>query len=679
MKGTVRELKGSTSLVRSLSWLLLSGSIQFGPLAMAETPRTVFSTYLGTRADDRGKAVAYDVDGNLVIAAGAQVVKISPDGSERLATIPVNDGAEAMATDGSGSTLVASRGILTRYGPDGIPSYHVSLGETIGRMAVAADPQGNAYFAGSTESSNQETRNAHQPANAGLRDFYVLKVSPSGALIYATYLGGTQQDTAAAIAADAEGNAYVTGRTLSSNFPTANPLRDRPFDSGFGDAVVVKLGPSGELLYSTYWGGNGNDSPQGITVGPDGSFVICGGTEAFDFPQVKSLQRNLAGSWDAFVTRFHPSGRPVEFSTFYGGSGVDVAEAIAIGADGSLMITGETQSPEFPLKDPIQEVYGGKGGLAGDAFLLRLFPRGTGINYASYFGGASGDLGLAVAFGPDDQVAVAGYTRSTDLNLVKPIQPALSGGDDAFLLVLEPGGPRISAAGVVNAASNLGGAVAPGEIVVIWGGEIGPAELTTLQLDDEGRVAAQLGGVRALFDGVAAPLVYVSANQVSGIVPYSVAGRVETTLQIEYAGKLSNPVTLPVVAAAPAVFSTNFSGTGQGAILNQDGITPNSQAKPAEPGSIVAAYCTGEGQTVPAGVDGMLAEGPVYPKPGLPVTAEVGGLPAVVHYYGAAPLMVAGVLQVNVEIPASLASGNHSLKLRVGAYESPGGITVAVK
>jgi len=238
-------------------------------------------------------------------------------------------------------------------------------------------------------------------------------------------------------------------------------------------------------------------------------------------------------------------------------------------------------------------------------------------------------------------------------------------------------GPVFSASGVVNAASFQGGAVAPGEIVTIFGSGIGPATLVGLQVTPSRMVDSNLADTRVLFDGVAAPLIYVSAGQLSAVVPYGVAGKTSTQVQIEYRGARSAAVSLPVAASAPGIFTLDATGRGQGAILNQDG-SVNSASRPAARGSVVVLFCTGEGQTEPSVADGTLA-GDVLPRPRLPVSVQIGGLPAEVLYAGAAPGLVAGVLQVNAKIAEGVASGALSISLTVGNATNPAGVTLAVQ
>ena len=235
--------------------------------------------------------------------------------------------------------------------------------------------------------------------------------------------------------------------------------------------------------------------------------------------------------------------------------------------------------------------------------------------------------------------------------------------------------PAASAAGVLNAASFQGGGVAPGEIVTIFGSNVGPPELARLALAANGRVANFLGATRVLFDGVPAPIVYVLAGQTSVVVPYSVAGRSTTEMVVEYQGRRSDPVTLNVTAAAPGLFSLG-SGTGQGAILNQDSKV-NGASNPAAKGSVVVFFGTGDGTEDPDVPDGNV-NAAVFPKPRQPVGMTIGGVPAEVVYAGAAPGFVAGVMQVNAIVPANAPSGNAAVVLTVGDTRSQSGLTLAI-
>ena len=238
--------------------------------------------------------------------------------------------------------------------------------------------------------------------------------------------------------------------------------------------------------------------------------------------------------------------------------------------------------------------------------------------------------------------------------------------------------PRIGAGGIVNAASFRSGSIAPGELVTIFGSDLGPATLASYQFSPSGLLETAIAGTRILIDGIAAPMYYATAGQVSGFVPYA-AGRKECVdVVVSANGVRSEPVRVAVAGSQPALFSRDFSGTGPGVIYNQDG-TVNSRENPAPRGTIVAMYLTGEGLTTPAGIDGR--PGDLRPtSPVLPVTVFLNGVPAEVVYAGGVKDAVAGVFQVNARIPAQLAASEAvSVMVQVGAGATPFGVTVAVR
>lgn len=235
----------------------------------------------------------------------------------------------------------------------------------------------------------------------------------------------------------------------------------------------------------------------------------------------------------------------------------------------------------------------------------------------------------------------------------------------------------VTAQGVVNAAGYTAGRVSPGEIVVIFGTDIGPAEIVTLELIGD-RVSTTLGGVRVLFDGIPSPMVYALSTQVSAIVPYGIAGASSTEMTVDFNGTMSGPITLPVDTTVPGIFTVDASGTGQAAALNQDG-TLNSIANPADINEIIVLYATGEGQTTPMGQDGLLALGSTLPKPILDPEVLINGTLAEILYAGAAPQLVAGVMQVNARVsPTTRSDPESQLSLRIDGIRNPDGVTVAV-
>ena len=235
-----------------------------------------------------------------------------------------------------------------------------------------------------------------------------------------------------------------------------------------------------------------------------------------------------------------------------------------------------------------------------------------------------------------------------------------------------------SSTSVVNGASFASGQIAPGELFTIFGSGLGPAGGAGLQLTPDGQyVTNLLAGTRVLFDGMAAPLTYVSDSQINAIVPFELAGAVTTKVQVEVQGVASSPVTIFITDSSPGVFTSPAGGSGQGAVLNQNN-SANSPANPAAIGSVLQVFATGAGQTDPAGVDGQLAgDDPSIPV--ATVTAQIAGVDAPVEYAGSSSGLVAGVLQVNVQIPPGVPTGDAvPLTLKIGGNFSQQGVTVAI-
>jgi uncharacterized protein (TIGR03437 family) len=258
---------------------------------------------------------------------------------------------------------------------------------------------------------------------------------------------------------------------------------------------------------------------------------------------------------------------------------------------------------------------------------------------------------------------------------ITPLDPAVAPVTVLVNLTVNAAIPAISS--VTNAASFSPGPVSPGEFITIFGSSIGPAVPAPIQFDASGRVAKTLANTQVFFDNFAAPMVYASNGQVSAIVPYELISGSVTLVKVVYQGVSSNVMPVRVIDSVPGIFVAD--STGQGAILNSIDNSPNSVQNGVLPGGFVSVYATGEGQTNPPGIDGLIA-GPALPKPLLNVTAQVDGLPADVSYYGAAPGLASGVLQVNVKIPLGVRRGIPvPIQITVGAASSQAGVTVAIK
>ncbi len=264
--------------------------------------------------------------------------------------------------------------------------------------------------------------------------------------------------------------------------------------------------------------------------------------------------------------------------------------------------------------------------------------------------------------------------KLAEVSYTSPQSGAATGpGGDAAVTIQGSAsqGTRLQANGVLSAASLLPGPIAPGELITLLGAGIGPPQPAS----SGGKTS--LGDTTVLFDGIPAPLLYAGPNQINTVVPYAVAGKIATQVQIRQQQQLVLEFSSPVADAAPAIFTQDSSGVGPGAILNQDS-TLNSPLNSADKGSIVSLFATGAGQTDPPGTDGQ-PRGAILPKPLLPVSVQIAGLDAQVLYAGAAPGLIAGMLQINCMIPQQTPSGFAiPVVITVGSATSQTSVTLSV-
>ena len=311
-------------------------------------------------------------------------------------------------------------------------------------QGIAVDGNGDAFVTGYTTATNFPVKNALQSKKAALsysgRNAFVTELNPAGnGLIYSTYLGGTNSDTATGIALDTNGDAIITGYTTSTNFPTVHAAQ--PVYGGNGDAFVAKLSADGSsLVYSTFLGGSSyenNDLSTGaatpigaVAVDFDGNAYVTGQTYSTNFPVMNAFQPTNAtayyGSYyAAFVTKLDPSGNLV-FSTYFGGKYGDTGRAIGIDFQGNVYFAGNSAFGDLPTTNAFQASFGGRGpgSTIGDGFVAALDATGTNLIYCTYLGGSGDDQVNGIAVRPEDgAVAVTGFTESQNLPLLNAVQP----------------------------------------------------------------------------------------------------------------------------------------------------------------------------------------------------------------------------------------------------------------
>jgi uncharacterized protein (TIGR03437 family) len=237
--------------------------------------------------------------------------------------------------------------------------------------------------------------------------------------------------------------------------------------------------------------------------------------------------------------------------------------------------------------------------------------------------------------------------------------------------------PAFQASDVTNLATWLAGAVAPGEMISIHGTNFGGPINFIGQPDASGRLPTLLGDTQVFFDNTPAALLLVAPTTLTVFVPYEIMGRSTTQVTVVHEGVVSKPATFPVALSSPGIFTFGPAGQGQAIALDQD-LTVNSTSNPAAPGSIIVLYMTGEGQTVPPGVDGLIARS-TLPTPVVPVSVNIDGKQAAVLYAGGVPTLAAGVIQVNAIIPADVATGNIPITVTIGPNTSRDGVTIAIR
>ena len=390
-------------------------------------PVLVYSTYLGGTSSERGRGIAVDASGN-AYATGETSSTGFPTASPVQASS--GGGRDAFVTKFN----TAGNGVV-------YSTFLGGSGTDIG-VGIAVDASGNAYVTGNTFSTDFPTSSPFQAANGGSSDAFVAKLNPAGsALVYSTYLGGSSFDSGAGIALDSSGNAYVTGRVSSTDFPTASAFQASLGGTSGNDAFVTKFNPAGSALtYSTYLGGSLSDIGIGIATDTSGNAYVVGATRSTDFPTANPFQSSFAGVDDAFVTKLNPAGGALVFSTYLGGSGDEEGDGIAVDGSGNVYVSGSTDSTDFPTANPFQAANAG----SDDAFVTKFSATGSAV-YSTYLGGSGFECG---AFGLDVDASgnayAAGCTLSTDFPTVDPIQASnAGGGGDVYVTKLNPSGSAL--------------------------------------------------------------------------------------------------------------------------------------------------------------------------------------------------------------------------------------------
>jgi hypothetical protein len=366
----------------------------------------LYSTYLGGSSYDYGFGIAVDLSGDAYVT-----------GATRSSNFPTTPGAVQTTYQ----STVSEAFVAKLNGTGAALLYSTFLGGTDGAFGygIAVDTYGNAYVTGST-----------YPVNLG-NNVFIAKLNAAGsALLYWTYFGGVGSTNGTGIAIDASGCAYVTGQTDSSSFPTTPGALDTTYGRP-GGAFVAKLNSAGSaLLYAAYLGGV---EGLGIAVDASGNAYITGRTSSYNFPTTPGAVQMVysGGSDDAFVAKLNGTGSALLYATYLGGSRVDYGSAIAVDAAGKAYVTGYTESYDFPTTPgAIQPV-----NIAGSsAFVIQLNATATSLLYSTFLGGSNGAAGTSIALDNSGNAYITGYTASSNFPTTPGAAQTTSGGsDDAFV------------------------------------------------------------------------------------------------------------------------------------------------------------------------------------------------------------------------------------------------------
>ncbi len=652
--------------------------------------------FLGGSLNDAATGVAFDLQGNVYLAGYTQSTDFPLVNAAR--TAPGGGFVAKFASDFS--ALVYSTYVSSSPVP----------------LAIAVDPGGSAYITGAADPKLfTASPQAFQASASGFQPAFALKLDPAGKLTYATFLGTGDGggDMGYGIAVDDASSAYIAGFAGSPSFPTTpGVLQPACTGNHCAGAFVTKLNAAGSaLVYSTFLGGGSGAVAHAIALDAAGDAYVAGGASTpfpgspwqTGFPTTSGAFEQTTQALSAgFVAKLNPTGTALVYSTLLAGpqSGLfdpgSGANAIALDTAGGVYVTGWTQQADFPLVNPIQAALGsaqtcsgsqGMGGeLCGDAFVSKLSPNGSALEWSTYLGGSDYDAGNGIAAAAGD-VFVTGVTVSYDFpgyaGYTGCIYPPSSGcagypviPGSVFLVHLSESADAaaLMGPGVTSAASFATG-VTPGGLATIFGA--GFTAVQGVQTAACCPLPTELGGVSVAFgEGLEpVPLLALTSQQINLVVPWSTQAGADPDY-VPVTVYVNGVPSLPVMAAfsqyQPALYAAN---AGYAAAQHGADYSPVTVANPAQPGEVIVLYADGLGPVQPGVADAEPA--PSNPPPATvvnPVVA-IGGVQAEVLFSGLAPGFVS-LYQLNVRVPSGVPAGDQEVVVSIFeaaglAYASP--------
>ncbi len=639
----------------------------------------------------RPMSVAVDPQGNAIlgglgftnnISDRVIVEKWNPSGERLLATTTVRASAgltlAAISSDASGVYLIGSssssdfpatanafqktpvgtdNGYIAKLSPESLEIVYATFLRGANPTAIAIGPDGAAYLTGSTRGSLPVTRDAFQtesisncapsPQLNALRggDAFVAKLSPDGsALVYASYLGGSCGEYGTAISLNANGSVWLAGVTASFEFPTTSDALQRSRGFGFDDGFLARISAAGDRIeYATFLGGSDYDEISAMARDAQGNLYLTGSSGGFFQPASPDAYQSVVNGctpvppiinpgtlnlfrYDGFgfVMKLDPTGKSISAFTYLGSACNSFGTAISLDSKGAPWVA-STGYSSFPLATPFAVDNNATN------FLSKLSPDLTQLLFSSSLDISTGfaldrsDAAYVIGRNPNATKAEVGtgfFAKITLTDNPVSLDDVKSASPFADLLNTER--------------------IAPGKVIRLRGRNLGPKEMT-LGTVDNNAIESEVHGVRVTFDDIPAPLLYISSTEIECLVPFALADRTSTKIQVTANGVASNMLTAPVQAQAPEVLG----------LFNED-FTPNSAENPAPRGSVAILFLTGAGQTSPPTVDGQVYTSPV-PEPlskfeiFFPTHAAITPILA-----GPRPGLAAGIFQIYFRIPDDL-------------------------
>jgi len=390
-----------------------------------------WATFYGGSSGDASATVTPHPSGGVVVGGNTSSTDFPVQNAFQPASGGGTDSFILRLTD-SGSRIWA-----TYFGGSGSDAD----GDGFAGQGLGCDQAGNIFFHSASTSTDLPVISAWQSSVHGNVDAFLIKLSASGAHLWSTYYGGSSEEHGKGVGVTPQGTVGICGRTTSTDLPLLHE-HDGVYQGNSQDGYAAEFSANGQLLWSSYLGGDGFDAARSMCADNAGALYIASRCQSTDMVTVNPMQAALAGSQDIHIIKYRATptpqnGRSIEWASYLGGAGYDDINrgTITVNDQGNILLVGSTSSADFPIKDALQPTIAG----GEDLYVLVMSKYGT-IHWSTFYGGSGGDDAYQGAFTPDNDIVVAGYTNSGDFPLEAPEQSTIGGGTDGFLLHLSSQG-----------------------------------------------------------------------------------------------------------------------------------------------------------------------------------------------------------------------------------------------